>query len=652
MHSRLKISLLVFIWMVVTVAMGTTTSAWGNSVVAAGDTNVPIGQRAYPQLQWKYGWQDGMKANTIGSAKNGDAVPMADAYVSTGYEPKDMAAAYGFDQIPTKGEGATIAVVVAYGSATLQSDFDAFCIKYNLPQQNLTLYSPLGVPSSGDPNWAIETSMDVQWVHAMAPNAQIVVSISTNDQTVNLFQTVYRTCLLQNPNIISMSWGTDEFLNETNYNPMFAQYTNTAFVAASGDSGGGAPEWPSVMSQVIAVGGTTLLYDTTNKIVTSETAWAGSGGGLSTKLPRPAYQDGFNTNSARSTPDLSYNADPYTGFSVICNDPVLNNYGGGGWFVVGGTSAGTPQIAALLARRISQKLSNTNFLASIYKNTGTNWYGFNDITIGNNGGAGYTNAPPVDTNDPSTNDPSTNATSTNDPSTNGASTNTATGYPATIGYDLCTGLGSPNVVELANPLPTPTPKPTPVPISNQSISFPALKSRVYNGSYFTLVAKASSGLPVTFRSSNTNVVAISPFQNNVAGIWGAGSTVITASQTGSYPYKPAPNLLRPLVITKGSQSIQFAALPTHTNGAPPFQISATATLNDTGPTSTHYTGPVTFTSSATNVATVSSNTVTIVGIGRTTITATSAATQNYNKASLSRVLVVTKPPVTKTVKTQ
>jgi len=635
MHSRLKISLLVFIWMVVTVAMGTTTSAWGNSVVAAGDTNVPISERAYPQLQWKYGWQDGMKANTIGSAKNGDAVPMATAYVSTGYAPTDMASAYGFDQIPTKGEGELIAVVVAFGSATMQSDFDTFCNKYNLTNQTLIPYYPLGLPNRSDPNWAIETSLDIEWAHAMAPNARIIVAISPDDNYLNLYQTVFDAGKYL-ANVVSMSWGASEPTNELTFEEEFAQDTNATFVAATGDSGGGAPDWPAVSSQVVAVGGTTLLYDTTNKVVVSETAWRGGGGGLSTNFPRPAYQDGFNTNSARGTPDLAYNADPYTGVSVYCTAPILNNYGGGGWFVVGGTSAGTPQIAALLARRISQKLSNTNFLASIYKNTGTNWFGFNDITIGNNDGGSTTQV-------------TTNPTSTNDPSTNGTSTNTATGYPATIGYDLCTGLGSPNVVELANPLPTPTPipKPTPTPIKNQSISFPALKSRVYNGSYFTLVATASSGLPVTFSSSNTNVVVISPFQNNVADIWGAGSTVITASQKGSYPYKPAPNLLRPLVITKGSQSIQFAALPTHTNGAPPFQISATATLNGTG-----YTNPVTFTSSATNVATVSSNTVTIVGIGRTTLTATSAATQNYNKASLSRVLVVTKPPMTKTVKTR
>jgi len=124
---------------------------------------------------------------------------------------------------------------------------------------------------------------------------------------------------------------------------------------------------------------------------------------------------------------------------------------------------------------------------------------------------------------------------------------------------------------------------------------------------------------------------------------GAGSSVITASQTGNGTYKAAPNVTRPLIVSKANQSITFPALLSYTNGAPPIVISSMASSGQ----------PVTITSSVPTVATVTNNTVTIVGVGRTSLIASAPATQNYNKSpSISRVLVVKKPPVTQVLKTQ
>ena len=104
-------------------------------------------------------------------------------------------------------------------------------------------------------------------------------------------------------------------------------------------------QWPAVSTNVVGVGGTTLNF--TNGVFSSETAWSGSGGGLSQYETQPSYQSAYNVpqaNGKRAVPDVSYDADPNSGVSVYDS---LGYQGFKGWFVVGGTSVGAPQWAAM-----------------------------------------------------------------------------------------------------------------------------------------------------------------------------------------------------------------------------------------------------------------------------------------------------------------
>ena len=139
-----------------------------------------------------------------------------------------------------------------------------------------------------------------------------------------------------------MSWGSNEFNGETSYDSYF-NHAGVSYVASAGDTGGVA-EWPAEAPDVVSVGGTYITTDTTSGARYSESAWGtsaanvgGSGGGVSAYEPKPFYQGGVTLSSSRRTsPDVSYNADPNSGFYVYDG-----NYNGqAGWFNVGGTSAG------------------------------------------------------------------------------------------------------------------------------------------------------------------------------------------------------------------------------------------------------------------------------------------------------------------------
>lgn len=170
---------------------------------------------------------------------------------------------------------------------------------------------------------------------------------------------------------------------------------------------------------------------------------------------------------------------------------------------------------------------------------------------------------------------------------------------------------------------------TPVPVA-QTITFNTLPIVAFNNGNINLSATASSNLPITYSSSNTNVATIN---GSVVTITGVGTTVITASQGGNLYYLPANNVSQTLTVQQASQTISFSALVNKVIGNPPFTLVASG--GGSG-------NPVTFTSSNPSVASVSGNTVTIVGVGTTIITASQAGNSNYLAANdVSRTLVVT-----------
>jgi len=318
----------------------------------------------------------------------------------TGYSPAQIRHAYGFDKITANGAGQTIAIIDAYGSASLANDLKVFSTTFGLPQATLAVYYPQGKPSANS-GWALETTLDAQWAHAVAPGARIVVVVAKTASISNLLGAVDYAVKTLGVKQVSMSWGAPEFSSETNYDTHFNK-AGVSFFASSGDSGAGVI-WPSASPYVVAVGGTTLQLDSSG-IALTETGWSGSGGGLSAYYKQPVWQANFTGSANRSVPDVSYDADPATGFPVY-----ISNYNSTtGWIQVGGTSAGAPQWAAqqaLINASRSTSMSSTD--SHLYSTAISAYADFFDIISGTNG-ANYCNP----------------------------------------GYDRVTGLGSPNAPAL------------------------------------------------------------------------------------------------------------------------------------------------------------------------------------------------------------
>jgi hypothetical protein len=308
--------------------------------------------------------------------------------------------AYGFDQVAANGAGQTIAIVDAYDAPTIFKDVDTFDQTYSWTAGGASLYSQFGASGSfltkaqpggqtrASSGWAQEISLDVEWAHAIAPAAKILLVEAQSNSLTDLLAAVdYATN--HGAQVVSMSWGAGEFSGETAYDFHF-NHTGVTYVASAGDSGS-VTQWPAVSPYVVAVGGTSLSVDASGNYL-GETAWSGSGGGVSGFEPKPSYQSGVpQSGTHRTSPDVAYNADPNTGFAVY------DSYVGGfGWGQYGGTSAGAPQWAGLLALvnqgRTTGPLSSSGALNGIYGLLGGST-SFHDVAGGSSGthspGSGY-----------------------------------------------------------------------------------------------------------------------------------------------------------------------------------------------------------------------------------------------------------------------
>jgi subtilase family serine protease len=295
-------------------------------------------------------------------------------YAVAGNSPVNIKAAYN---LPASGGQGTIAIIDAYDNPTAASDLKVFSAQFGLAAPNLEIHKMSSyVP--GNVNWGMEIALDLQWAHAIAPNAKILLVEANSASITDLLNAVNYARNRPDVVSISMSWGASEFSSEASYESYFTSPYGAIFYASSGDSGAGT-SWPAVSSNVVSVGGTTISFS--NGAVSSETAWSGSGGGVSAYIPKPSYQANVPYTN-RAIPDVSYDADPNSGFAVY------DSYGYG-WIVVGGTSAGAPQWAAIHALGLT---ANNQNIYNAYSQTPTYQADFRDITAGSNGynaGAGY-----------------------------------------------------------------------------------------------------------------------------------------------------------------------------------------------------------------------------------------------------------------------
>ncbi len=343
------------------------------------------------------------------------------------YNPAQIRAAYGLPPVPADmsnltaeqaaslGAGQTIYVIGAFDNPSLVNDLNAFSKNFNLPSCAEVKLPAVVRPLAAAPNrctvsvvhstagaglsdkkpgydvtWALESALDVQWAHAIAPLARKVV-IQARNALVGSLADAVRVANGFGPGVVSMSFVAKEASFVKGSESIFAQ-PNMTYLAAAGDYGYQA-NWPAVSPSVISVGGTSLnSYSAAGR---NETVWKGTGGGFSSQFPMPTWQSSlkFVTSAPKTRVgvDLSFNADPYTGQYTAFTKLGAKTPK---WYTMGGTSIGTPQVAGIVAvinaqRALLGKQPVGKFHQNLYTDfglgLGASAKSFNDITSGANG---------------------------------------------------------------------------------------------------------------------------------------------------------------------------------------------------------------------------------------------------------------------------
>ncbi len=368
------------------------------------------------------------------------------------FTPHAMRVAYGVEPLIQKGftgKGQTVIDIVSFGSPTLQTDVDTFSKQFGLPHVTVQVIAPLNVkeydPNGDKSGWVGETTLDVEMIHAMAPDAAIVVLVSPVAETEGTIGLPEFRQLTQYAidhklgTIVSQSWGASEATLQDaagqqelqKWDTLYQQATTQqhfTFLAASGDHGAtdavdmAGKKFATVPTSsfandnpwVTSVGGTTLTRTGTGTGI-SERVWSGDGaggGGYSKFYTTPAYQKILpasvqsQLNNRRGVPDVSAAADPRTALAYYVADQ---------WQLIGGTSASTPLWAGIIADGNQMAGHPLGFInPGLYKVAMSSNYSqdFNDITVGDN------------------------------------SFGNVQGYPAAPGWDASSGLGSPNAEKL------------------------------------------------------------------------------------------------------------------------------------------------------------------------------------------------------------
>lgn len=405
----------------------------------------------------------------VSNAPGPNVIPFCQTSIGTllCYTPSFIRTAYNFPST-LDGSGQTIVIVDAFGSPTIQQDLATFDSTFNIPAPPsfTVVCDPSGCPSftsssshgSNMAGWTLETSLDVEYAHAMAPGANIVLAVASTNYG-NAINSAESKAIQQYPgSIMSQSFGSPEILltannaqllqAEQNYQTALSE--GITVLASAGDSGAtngystANAGFPASSPYVLAVGGTqgnpyggstcsnhgvcdtglvTVKCSSTSCTPTgygAEQVWnepefdAATGGAPSLIFGVPSFQQGLGLSS-RTIPDVSYNAAVDGG--VLVKDSYLST---AGFFIVGGTSAGSPQWAAIIALAnqysAEQGYGPLGFVnQAIYSLAQSSHYSkdFHDITVGNNTLVG-----------------------------------TPVGFNAATGYDAASGWGTPNVANL------------------------------------------------------------------------------------------------------------------------------------------------------------------------------------------------------------
>jgi subtilase family serine protease len=354
----------------------------------------------------------------------------------TCYQPAQIRAAYGIQSLldhGITGKGKTIVIIDAFQNPYITSDLSIFDSTFGLPAPHFTQIAPFGltpfdINNADEVGWSGEIALDVQWSHAVAPDANIVLALSKSDQDVDIYNTTKYVIDHNVGDIISQSFGEGESCMDPNLekaqHELFEEATSKGITlfASSGDNGATQPacsgsgfflstSTPASDPLVTAVGGTNLYADPITGAYGSETAWNDvrltgdptmgfSGGGFSNIYGRPFYQVGVSGTQPghRGVPDVAYDAGIDGGvlthwgvgnilFGFSPTDPTI-------FFIFGGTSSGSPQwsgLAALADQLAGHRLGFLN--GALYRIASLGFFynaSFHDITSGNNNDNGIT----------------------------------------------------------------------------------------------------------------------------------------------------------------------------------------------------------------------------------------------------------------------
>jgi subtilase family serine protease len=308
--------------------------------------------------------------------------------------PASIACVYNLVEVPIKGcnpnlttanptgGNHAIALVDAFDDPTAASDLATFSTQFGLPAANFTVVYAQGTEPAQDPTggWEVEESLDIEWAHAMAPEAQIFLVEAKNNSFVNLFNAASVASSLvaaAGGGEVSMSFGASEFSEEAEFDSTFTTH-GVVYFASAGDSPG--VSYPSASPNVVSAGGTSISRNLNTGDLILESSWQDGGGGVSQVETRPAFQNGVRhiVGNGRGTPDLSFDANPNTGVWVYDSNSVL----GTGWYVVGGTSVSSPSLAGIVNSAHSFRASSTAENQALYKDDESE---FHDISYGNCG---------------------------------------------------------------------------------------------------------------------------------------------------------------------------------------------------------------------------------------------------------------------------
>jgi len=367
--------------------------------------------------------------------------PLAGSGPGGGYTPSELRTAYDMNSLIASDNGAGQTVAIFELDSYKASDINAYLSNYGLGSAKYSNVVVDGASTTAGAG-AIEVELDMEVVSAIAPGATQHIYIGPNS-TTGVNDTYNRIVTDDTAKVMSTSWGECESASGNSelaaLDNIFAQGAaqGQAFFAASGDSGAYdcdtstlAVDSPADDPNVVGVGGTTLNTGSGGSY-SSESVWsdasdtsrspkgAGGGGGLSAYFAKPSYQSGPGvtnsySNGKREVPDVSADADPNTGYSVYCTVTAAG-CSSSGWIAVGGTSAAAPLWTSATAD-MNQYLAGQSkptfgsASAELYTlfNTSQTYTGYHDVTSGNN-----------------------------------------LYYPSTSGYDLASGIGTPDVWNLA-----------------------------------------------------------------------------------------------------------------------------------------------------------------------------------------------------------